>query len=68
MIVKNETAFAQQNPSRWHRLMARLATFEQAKTFNPHERTDANVNHLWHKVEILETRVNELAGRDQKIA
>ncbi len=68
MAVRNEIAFAERNPSRWHRLMTRLATFEQATTFNPHDLTDANDSHLWHKVEKLETRVNELEGRDPRIA
>ena len=68
MIVQNETVFAEQNASRWQKLMARLATFEQSMNYNPHEHTDANVSHLWRKVSILETRVNELEGRDQRVA
>ncbi len=60
MTVQSETAFAEQNPSRWQKLMTRLAAFEQAMTYDPHEHTDAIVSHLWHKVEKLETRVNEL--------
>ncbi len=68
MTTQNETAFTVQNPLRWHKLMARLATFEQSMTFNAHEHINANVNHLWHKIEILESRVNELEGRDQQVA
>ncbi len=68
MIIQNETAFAEQNPSRWQKMLGRLAIFEQAMTYNPHEHTDANVSHLWRKVGILETRVNELEGRDQRVA
>ncbi len=68
MTVQTETAFVKQNPSRWQKLMARRATFEPAMTYHPHEHTDANVGHLWHKVEKLETRVNELEGRDPRIA
>lgn len=68
MTGQNETAFAEQNPSRWQKLMARLADFEQAMTYDPHDHTDATVSHLWHKVEKLETRLNELEGRDQRVA
>ncbi len=68
MTVQNETAFSEQNPSRWQEMLARLATFEQAMTYNPHERTDAIVSHLWHEVEKLETRVNELERQDQRVA
>ena len=68
MTVQNESAYTEQNPSRWQKLMTQLATFEQAMTYNPHEHTDANVSHLWRKVGILETRVNELEGRDQQVA
>ena len=62
MTVQNETVFAEQGRSRWQKLMARLAPFEQAMTYHPHEHTYANFSRLWHKVEKLETRVNELEG------
>ena len=68
MTVQIKTAFAEQNPSRWQKTLARLAAFEQAMAYDLHEHTDAIVSHLWHKVEKLETRVNELEGRDQRIA
>ena len=57
MTVQSETAFAEQNPSRWQKMLARLATFEQAMTYDPHEHTDAIVSHLRHKVEKLSTPV-----------
>ena len=62
MTVQNETVFAQQSRSRWQQLMARLAAFEQAMTYNPHEHTYANISRIWLKVEKLETRVNDLEG------
>ena len=62
MTVQNETVFSGQGRSRWQKLMARLAAFEQAMTYNPHEHTYANVSHLWLKVEKLEAKVNELEG------
>ena len=30
MIIQNETAFAEQNPSRWQKILGRLAIFEQS--------------------------------------
>ncbi len=68
MTVRNETSFAEQSPPRWKKLMARLADFEQAMTYHPHEHANANVSHLWHKIEKLETRVRELEGRDRRVA
>ena len=68
MTVQNETAFAEQNPSRWQKMLGRLAIFEQAMTYSPHEYTDAIVSQLWHKIEKLETRVNELGRQDERVA
>ncbi len=62
MTVQNETVFAWQSRSRWQKQMARLAAFEQVMTYNPHVHINANVSHLWLKIEKLEAKVNELEG------
>lgn len=41
---------------------------EQAMSSDPQEHRDAIVKHLWEKVAQLETRVNELEGRNQHVA
>lgn len=68
MTVQIETSKVKQSFTRGHKLRAWLTTLDQAMAYDPQEHRDATVTHLWKKVEQLETRVNELEGRDQRAA
>ncbi len=65
MTGQIETPIAEQNPSRWQKLLARLTAFEQAMNYDPRAHTDATIRHLRQEVARLETRVAELEGRNQ---
>ncbi len=66
MTVQIEIPNAEENTSRWQKLLASLTTLEQAMSYDPLEHRDAIVKHLWQKVEKLETRVIELEGHNQR--
>jgi len=68
MKAKIETTKEEGKRSRWQRPAASLTAIDQAMSYDPQEHRDATVKHLWKKVEQLETRVNELEGRDQRAA
>ena len=68
MTTKTENCKAEDNRSRWQKLTTSLTALDQAMSYDPQEHRDATVKHLWKKVEQLETRVNELEGRDLRAA
>ena len=43
MTGQIESAIAEQNPSRWQKLLAWLTAFEQAMAYDPQEHTDATI-------------------------
>ncbi len=68
MCEQIETVIAEQNPSRWQKLLAWLTTFEQAMAYDPQEHTDATIRQLREEVARLETRVIELEGNNERAA
>ena len=59
MTGQIESAIAEQNPSRWQKLLAWLTAFEQAMAYDPQEHTDAAIRQLREEVARLEARVIE---------
>ncbi len=68
MCRQIETVIAEQNTSRWQKLLAWLTTFEQAMAYDPQEHTDATIRQLREEVAWLETRVIELEGHNARAA
>ena len=68
MTGQIESAIAEQNPSRWQKLLAWLTAFEQAMAYDPQEHTDATIRELREEVARLETRVIELEERNERTA
>ncbi len=68
MCGQIETVIAEQNPSRWQKLLAWLTNFEQAMAYDPQEHTDATIRQLREEVARLETRVIELEGHNERAA
>lgn len=68
MTGQIESAIAEQNPSRWQKLLAWLTAFEQAMAYDPQEHTDATIRQLREEVARLETRVIELEERNERTA
>ncbi len=66
MTGQFETPTAEQNPSRWQKLMAWLTAFEQAMAYDLREYTDATIRRLRAEVAQFETRVIELEQRNQR--
>ncbi len=63
MAAQIESANTEKNPSRWQRLLAWLAAFEQAMDYDPQEYTDASIRHLRAEVERLNVRLDAAEGR-----
>ncbi len=68
MATNIEVTKKEYRRSRWQKLTASFMAIEQAMSYDPQEHRDAIVKHLWEKVAQLETRVNELEGRNQRVA
>ncbi len=68
MTRQIETAVAEQNSSRWQKLQTWLTAIDEGMNYDPQERANGMIRHLWQKVEQLETRLSELEGRDQRAA
>lgn len=68
MTEKIEITNAGDNRSRWQKLTAALAAIDQAMSYDPQEHRDVIAKTLWDKVAQLETRVNDLEGREQRVA
>ncbi len=66
MTGQIETAIAEQNSSRWQKLVAWLTTFGEAMDYDPLANTDATIRHLREEVGRLETRVSELEARNRR--
>ncbi len=62
------TVIAQENPSRWQKLLAWLTAFERAMAYDPQEHTDATIRQLKEELARLETRVIELEGHNERAA
>jgi len=65
MTGQIETPTAEQNPSRWQKLMGWFTAFEQAMAYDPQDYTDSTIRRLRAEVAQLETRVIELERRNQ---
>lgn len=52
----------------WQALRAWLTDIAEGMDYDPQEYANVMIRELWQKVELLETRVNELEGRDQHAA
>lgn len=68
MTGQIESAIAEQNPSRWQKLLAWLTAFEQAMAYDPQEYTDAAIRQLREEVARLEARVIELEECNERTA
>ena len=68
MTTNIEVTKKENRRSRWQKLTASFMAMDQAMSYDPQEHRDAIVKHLWEKVAQLETRVNELEGRNQRVA
>ncbi len=68
MTVQIETADEDQNTTRRQKLRAWITAIDEGMNYDPQEHANGMIRHLWQKVEQLETRVNELEGRDQRAA
>ena len=66
MTGQIETPIAEQNPSRWQKLMGWITAFEQAMAYDPQDYTDSTIRRLRAEVAQLETRVIELERRNQR--
>jgi hypothetical protein len=68
MCGQIKTVIAQENPSRWQKLLAWLTAFEQAMAYDPQEHVDATIRQLREEAARLETRVIELEGHNERAA
>ena len=68
MTVHTETADEDQKTIRWQTLRRWLTAIDEGMNYDPQEYANGMIRHLWQKVEQLETRVNELEGRDLRAA
>ena len=68
MTMQIETAHAAENTSGWQRLWMWLADFAQAMEFDPHEYTDARIEHLKNEFIQLNARLDAAEGRNQSAA
>ena len=68
MTGQIESAIAEQNPSRWQKLLAWLTAFEQAMAYDPQEHTDATIRQFREEVARLEARVIELEECNERTA
>jgi len=68
MTTNIEVTKKENRRSRWQKLTTSFMAMDQAMSYDPQEHRDAIVKHLWEKVAQLETRVNELEGRNQHVA
>ncbi len=68
MTVQIETTNEDQNTTRWQTLRRWITAIDEGMNYDPQEHANGMIRHLWQKVEQLETRVNELEGRDERAA
>lgn len=58
--MTQETKSATRNDSRWNKLIAPLVAVGAAISYDPREQADAVIKEIGHKLELLESRVQEL--------
>lgn len=65
MTEQTDFAIAQQDPTRWQKLLAWLSRVDEAMNYDPMVHAAETVRHLGEKVTRLESRVAELERHSQ---